>query len=144
LGLHDSSFAASLAIFDKPRFDPTAPYWSLLQNINEPNRAQLLRQLWPSADADVVDRTLSALHIGHQAYDLFPNVMPALLLGVQLPIIDPVGTEKYSKEFDRAYSAVRLGRVWYQCVEHHKFFQSENLDLYRQLHSEFAMKGHDS
>jgi hypothetical protein len=65
--------------------------------------------------------------------------MPAQLLGVHLPIVDPAGTAQYSSEFDRAYKAVRLGRAWYACIERQEAFRSENLDLYCQLSSEFAL-----
>lgn len=138
-GLKVSSIAESLAVFDNPSFDPTAPHWPIIHNLTDGLGTTLLRELWPDGTAISIERTISAFRLGRHAYALFGNLMPVALLGVQLPIVDPARTTEYSREFDQAYDVVRLGRLWYHCIEHKELFRSENLDLYRRLRSDFAM-----
>jgi hypothetical protein len=137
-GLDDGSIVESLAVFDDPLFDPTSPHWSILHNLTDSVGTRLLCELWPDVDAVSIEKTVSAFRLGRHAYELFGNLMPVALLGVQLPIVDPARTTDYSQEFDRAYNAVRLGRLWYHCIERKELFRSENLDLYRRLRSDFA------
>jgi hypothetical protein len=49
--IDETSIAASLAVFDDTRFDPSAPHWSVLQNLNESDGRRLLRRVWPAADS---------------------------------------------------------------------------------------------
>jgi len=138
-GLNDHSVVESLAVFDSADFDPKSPHWRLLQAVRGDAAHELLRRLWPKATDAMIGETVSAFNFGRHAWKLFPNLMPVDLLGIQLPIVDPARTAEYSREFDSAYNAVRLGRLWYHCIENQEVFNSENLDLNRRLRSEFSM-----
>ena len=138
-GLTSEIVSESLAVFDRDDFDPTKPHWQLLQAVNPHSATELMSKIWPGASKQNIEATVSAFRFGRVAYDAFRNLVPIDLLGIQLPIVDPARTTTYALEFDRAHSAIRLGRIWYHCIEHQARFQSENLDLCKELLAAFAL-----
>jgi hypothetical protein len=74
--------------------------------------------------------------VGEWAYEFFPNIMPLTLL-TRLPIVDPANTSSYIYEARRALNAVRLGHIWYACVEN-RDPSNEAFSLYERIVVEFG------
>jgi len=86
------------------------------------------------------DQIIMALNVGESVYEIMPNITPAYVLNVLLPIIDPSNTRTYLSAGDDALTAIELHVYWYWYVEYKQPPVTENLVLYRQLRGMFAEK----
>jgi hypothetical protein len=115
---------------------------SLLWNKAMPveTASKLIQSLLEGYEPLREDQIVTALKVGNSVCEIMPNITPAYVLNVLLPIVDPSDTQAYLEAGDHALAAMELRESWYWYVEYKRFPVADNLVLYRQLRGMFAEK----
>lgn len=138
-----ASVRPALDVFMSPEFNPEAPVWSVVSNVPGDDARRLIDRTVPNAGSLTSEQVVHALRAGKVAYEIIPNIMPVALFTVRLPIVDPANTSAYLREAERALELFRLGRAWYECVEHRRRFADDNgLGFYVRMCRELAQRPH--
>lgn len=100
--------------------------------------SELIRFLLKGYEPIPEHEIVTALSVGNSVYDIMPNIVPAYVFNVLLPIVDPSNTQEYLNAGKEALASMELHVSWYWYVEYNRPPVAENLDLYRELQCEFA------
>lgn len=141
---HEGSVRPALEVFASPHFRPEMHEWSVIGNVQQEDAARgLLDRLLPTPGPLTSEQVVRALRVGSILHEALPNIMPVTLLTLRLPIVDPANTLAYVSEAERALTALRLARVWYECVEHHRRSTDDSLGFYVRMSRELSQRTAD-
>ena len=137
---HEDSVRLALDVFASPYFNPELQDWSVIANAQEDVAYRLVDHVLSGAGPLTSEQGVRALRAGRLAYEILPNIMPATLFTVRLPIVDPGNTFAYLREAERALDVFRLNRAWHECVEHRRRFTDDSLGFYVRMCRDFAQR----
>lgn len=142
-GLHDEQIEQSIDVLRSPSFAKLAadaPWCLTTAGVPDDNVHRLLDQVLGGSAPFTGEQVANALRVGHLAWEVIPNIVPAVLLTVYLPIIDPEHTAAYLREGQRALGAFRLNCLWYSWVERHQPMVEDGPGFYELMSADLATR----